>query len=98
MLEQQQCAAFLIEAGKHLWLYLISDEGHIVFAIIATARAAVYYLKRIDTPEASVLASTIIVALLFSCFRATDRIAPRIYATPGACKEKMRKNIQSVRI
>ncbi|MFY9657202.1 MAG: hypothetical protein WAK01_11555 [Methylocystis sp.] len=45
------------------WNFLKSDEGHLVFASIATLRAIFYYLRRSPLPEASDLAHVLAVTL-----------------------------------
>ncbi len=88
MLEQQPCADFLIVIGKQLWMYLVSDEGHIVFGIVATARGIIYYLKRTNTPESTELANTVWVALFLGLILvATERLAPSVHHEASICRE-----------
>jgi hypothetical protein len=57
------CLDALTGGLRQGWSILKSDEGHLVFASLATLRAIFYYLRRSPLPEASDLAHALAVTL-----------------------------------
>src|SRR5262249_32769389 len=58
------CADGLAGLLKRLWSFLVSDEGHFLFASAATLRAFFFYLRRSPLPEANHFADYLIAALI----------------------------------
>jgi hypothetical protein len=66
MPQSQHCTEYFIEAFKQLWLFLMSNDGELCFASIATVRAIVYYLDRSRIAQAKDLAAAIVVATIIA--------------------------------
>jgi hypothetical protein len=66
MFETNSCATLIAREIAHLYAFLSSEAGQLCFAVIATWRAIIYYCRRSRYPEASDLASAMIIAAIFA--------------------------------
>ncbi len=60
----EPCINVLTGTAQQLWSFLIGNEGHYLFASLATYKALLYYLRRSPLTEAKHLADVLITALL----------------------------------
>lgn len=59
----QPCAGAVAGTFQKAWHFIASNEGHVLFASLATLRAIFYYLRRSPLPEAQDLAHVLAVTL-----------------------------------
>lgn len=60
----EPCINVLTGTAQQLWTFLISNDGHFLFASLATYKALLYYLRRSPLTEAKHLADVLITAML----------------------------------
>jgi hypothetical protein len=66
MFETNTCATLIAREIAHLYAFLNSDAGQLCFAGIAVWRSIMYYCRRSRYPEASDLASAMIVCAILA--------------------------------